>query len=30
MIRTDLKDIAVEESEWYGEAMRSRAGWREM
>ncbi len=30
MIRNDLKDIGVEESEWYGKARRSRAGWREM
>ncbi len=27
---TNVKDIAVEESEWYREARRSRAGWREM
>ena len=30
VIRRDLKDIEVEESEWYREAGRSRAGWRGM
>ena len=29
-MRTDLKDIGVEESEWYEEAWRSRASWREL
>ena len=28
MVRKDLKDIDVEESEWYTEARRSRGGWR--
>ena len=28
MIRKDLKDIEVNEDEWYEEATRSRAGWR--
>ena len=28
MVRKDLKDIDVEESEWYSEARRSRGGWR--
>ena len=30
VVRKDLKDIGVEEGEWYEEAQRSRAGWREM
>ena len=28
VIRRDLKDIELDESEWYEEACRSRAGWR--
>ena len=28
VVRKDLKDIEVEESEWYEEARKSRAGWR--
>ena len=29
-MRKDLKDTEVEESMWYGEARRSRPGWREI
>ena len=29
MIRKDLRDIEVKEDEWYEEATRSRAGWRD-
>ena len=27
-VRRDLQSIGVQESEWYSEARRSRAGWR--
>ena len=30
VIRKDLKDIEVDEDEWYEEAVRSRPGWRAM
>ena len=28
MIRRDLKDVEINEDEWYKEAVESRAGWR--
>ena len=30
VVRKDLKDIEVEENEWYEEARKSRAGWRSL
>ena len=30
VMRRDLKDVGVEEGEWYEEARRSRAGWRSL
>ena len=30
VVRTDLKDIDVDEKEWYEEARRSRTGWKVM
>ena len=30
VVRKDLKEVGLEEGEWYREATRSRAGWRAM
>ena len=30
VVRNDLKEVGLEEDEWYREATRSRAGWRAM
>ena len=30
VVRKDLKEVGLEEDEWYREATRSRAGWRAM
>lgn len=30
VVRKDLKEVGLEENEWYREATRSRAGWRAM